>query len=100
MVVLAAVSISPELARAEGKRAAVLTFEGPRVAAKVRDGVVHSIGDEVEVVSSRTVQHIYFFIEASYLCSYAYQINARRDRPDVPLHDPLRQGGKMFDCSA
>lgn len=47
--------MAPTLARAEGKRAAVLSFEGPR-ASKVRDGVVKSVSDDVEVVSNKTVQ--------------------------------------------
>lgn len=55
VVTIAAVSISPTLARAQDKRAAVLSFEGPR-AAKLRDSVVDSIDDEVTVVPNKEVQ--------------------------------------------
>jgi len=55
-LVLAAVSsMSPTLAHAQEKRAAVLSFEGPR-AAKVRDSVIESIGGEVTVVPNKEVQ--------------------------------------------
>jgi len=52
---LAAVSISPALVHAQDKRAAVLSFEGPR-AAKLRDSVIESIGGEVTVVPNKEVQ--------------------------------------------
>lgn len=55
VVSVAAVSISPTLVRAQDKRAAVLSFEGPR-AAKLRDSVIESIGGEVTVVPNKEVQ--------------------------------------------
>src|SRR5687768_11399685 len=55
VVTVAAVSTLPARAHAEDKNAAVLSFDGPR-AVKMRDAVVSSVSEEINVVPSREVQ--------------------------------------------
>lgn len=55
VVSMAAVSLVPGRALAQDKRAAVMSFEGPR-AAKLRTAVVQSLGGELTVVPSKEVE--------------------------------------------
>jgi hypothetical protein len=95
IVILAAASISPDHALADSKRAAVLSFEGPR-SAMMRDAVVESVSDEVEVVPNKEVQGAASRLGADLSSSDGKIAVARELEIDVWIEGRVDRAGKNW----